>query len=379
MKKVLLVGSSYSAVPLLYHLKSYGCTVGVCGNLERDQAIAHADSYHKLDYSKKEDLLALVERERFDHIVPSCNDFSYLSCAWVADRLGYPGYDGYETAVTLHTKAAFRSFALRNGLPVPNAVRPRFPVLVKPIDSFSGRGMTKVRGRDGLARAVDHAKANSRTGRYLIEEFVEGTLHSHSAFLARGKITADVFVDEYCKVYPYEVDCSCLSVALSEKTKDHVRQAVREMLSLLRIENGLVHTQFVADRDRFWLIETMRRAPGDLYGRLVELSTEAAYHKNYVSPFIGMKPPEKTRARRGHFFARHTVSSDESGDFVSFSHDIPSRNVFIVPLKTSGQMLKAAPYDKVAILFAGFQSREDLSKYTPVLDSHVHIQTSGSN
>lgn len=386
---MLLVGSSYSAIPLLYHLKSYGCVVGVCGNLGDDRAVAHADSYHPLDYSKKEELLEVVKQEKFDYLVPSCNDFSYLACAWVADQLGYPGYDGYETAALLHTKAAFRSFALKKGLPAPKAVFSdevskdavsglRFPVLVKPIDSFSGRGMTKLYGKNELAQAVNHAIENSRTRQYLVEEHVEGSLHSHSAFFANGKVLADFFVDEYCTVYPYEVNSSCLSIGLSENIRNQVRQVICEALSLLRIRNGLVHTQFITDGDQFWLIEMMRRAPGDLYGKLIELSTGVSYHKHYLSSFIDVPLPAKMEAPQNKFFSRHTLSADRTMDFASFSYTIPSNNVFIVSLKISGETLRPAPYDKLAILFAEFGSRDDLSKYTPMLDQYVHIQTSGS-
>ncbi len=73
----------------------------------------------------------------------------------------------------------------------------RYPLLVKPSDSFSGRGVTKVFDRTELAAAVADARRNSRSAEVVIEEFIEGSLHSHSAFIKDQEIAFDVFVDEY--------------------------------------------------------------------------------------------------------------------------------------------------------------------------------------
>jgi formate-dependent phosphoribosylglycinamide formyltransferase (GAR transformylase) len=386
-KSVLLVGTSFSAVPLLYSLKSRNCTVSVCGNMENDPAIALADHYYNVDYSKKENLLDLAKMKNIDFIIPSCNDYSYLSCAWIAEQLGYPGYDSYETARILHTKDEFKSFAIKHGLPTPKTIitsqllddvdKFDFPVLVKPIDSFSGRGMTKLYNRDKLTDAIDHAIEISRTNQYLIEEFVGGTLHSHSAFIKDEKISTDFFVDEHCTVYPYEVNCSCLSWSLSKQIINQVRSIVNNMISLLKLKDGLLHTQFIQNGNNIWLIESMRRCPGDLYGKLIELSAEVNYHKIFISPFIELEMPDTNQVVKNKFFSRHTISTTQTMCVKSFSHSIPSKNVSICSLKNSGEVLQQAPFDKLAILFSEFGSRKELLKRTPILDDYIQIQAYG--
>ena len=46
------------------------------------------------------------------------------------------------------------------------------------------------------------------------------------------------------------------------------------------------HIQFILKDSKIFLIEMMLRCPGDLYGRLVELSTNFDYFGNYVKAYI---------------------------------------------------------------------------------------------
>jgi hypothetical protein len=115
----------------------------------------------------------------------------------------------------------------------------------------------------------------------------------------------------------------------------------------------------------------MRRAPGDLYGRLIELSTGYAYTEAYVKPFLAESQLNSdVFLGPSKFVSRHTVSSREDcgpmacqtlsalGDFIEW-----------VQLKASGQVLKRAPYDKYAILFLSYPSPEAMFNETPILAS----------
>ncbi len=384
VKNVLLVGSSFSAVPILSRLQKRKLNVAICGGIKQDPCHKLAKSSFYVDYSDKETLFELVSSEDFDSIVPSCNDFSYLSCAWVAEQIGFAGYDTYETTLILHTKDAFRTFTEKNGFPVPksqqlakisaiNKTGITFPALLKPVDSFSGRGVTKVANVDELDDAVQAAFSSSRSQKAVIEEFVEGSLHSHSAFIRDGQFTFETFADEFCTVYPYQVNCSNIPTTLSKKLQLSVQECMLELARKLSLTDGLLHTQFMTDGNDFWLIECMRRAPGDLYGKMVELSTGADYTDLFVQPFLNEKLPTIVASPLNKYYARHTISVSKQQVFRSFSHQIPSSDVEIVPLKNSGEILGIAPYDKLGILFARFPDMETVSHHTAQLAKRIRI------
>lgn len=384
MKKVLLVGSSYSAAPVLMRLKQRDLHVSVCGKLKDDPCHHYADTSHFIDYSDKSQLLDLVESEDFDFLVPTCNDYSYVSCAFIAEQYGFPGFDTGTTSHILHNKSAFRDFTEAHKLPAPRLVRQKagqpvdlermnFPLLVKPVDSFSGRGVTKVHLPQDLQPAIDEALGSSRASEAVIEEFVEGSLHSHSAYVRSQEIVFDAFVDEYCTVYPYQVNCSNHPSRLSESQMELFRAAMLRLIKALQISDGLLHTQFIINDDRFWIIECMRRCPGDLYSRLIELSTGVDYLELFVRPFLNEELPVNLRPTKQKYIGRHTISSPKPLFYYAYSENLPTKAVSTVALKYSGEELQPAPYDKLAIVFTEYQNRSDMLDITPRMDDYFSI------
>ncbi|PTU67281.1 carbamoyl-phosphate synthase small subunit [Chromobacterium sp. Panama] len=381
---VLLVGTSFSAAPLLFALRRRGFRVAVCGAQSSDPCVAYADAYHPLDYSDRETLLHLIQQQGYRYVCPSCNDYAYLSASYAAHRLGLPGYDTPAATAIIHNKARFRAHAEAIGLSSPRAraaddpaaVRQlRLPLLVKPTDSFSGRGMQRVEQYAELAAALDQAKLESRDGEAVVEEFINGSLHSHSAFLAGGEIAHDAFVDEFCQTYPYQVDCSNSPSRLSETVKTRVRDEVLRLAASLCLADGLIHTQFINGPDRPYLIESMRRCPGDLFYHLVEFSTGGRYLDSYVAPFIGQALPSYTPAPLS-YWARHTVSFATETVFFSLSPKLPQAlDIRVFPLAESASAVRPAPYGKAAIVFARLSDQEALFDIAPRLASFFPAHT----
>ena len=385
MKRVLLVGSSFSAAPIFFLLKKRGFHVSVCGSLKTDPCHKYADESYYIDYSDRDELLRLVELQNFDFIVPTCNDYSYIACAWVAECMGYPGFDNYRTAVSIHTKNEFRYITEKFEILAPRAKYQQssrlidsgglnFPLLVKPTDSFSGRGVVKVFDYSELDSAVAIARQVARDEDIVLEEYVHGNLHSHSAFIRNGKVAAEFFVDEFCTVYSYQVNCSNHPSKLSASIQANIRATIERLVECLGLKDGLLHTQFIANAEQYWIIECMRRCPGDLYGDLIERSTGVGYMDLYLSSFLNEEIELAPKLSAYKAIGRHTISANHSVATYAFSHSMPSTKVHIVPLKGSGDLLEAAPYDKLAILFFEFNDSLAMFEMTPKLAEFVSIQ-----
>lgn len=389
-KNALLVGSSFSAAPLFFRLKSRPLNIHVCGSLEGDPCHFYSDVSHYIDYSNKESLLDLVKSIDIDYLIPSCNDYSYMASSWVAEHLGFPGFDSYQTAEILHNKHLFRAFTYKHGLPIPKfmefkfidsqleslTTNLKFPVLVKPVDSFSGRGVTKAYDINELKDAIAHAKINSRSEQIILEEYVDGPLYSHSAFIKDRNIVFDVFANEYCTVYPYQVNCSHHPSSLGQSMQGRIREAINELAELLELKDGLLHTQLICNEDKFWIIECMRRGPGDLYGHMIEKSTGVDYTDLLIRPYIAEPYPLQFDNPFFKNIGRHTISAAQPFIQQSFSLQLASTyNTEIVALKNSGEPTREAPYDKLAILFTEFKTKDELFKLVPEFDSHVTINT----
>ena len=353
-KKVLLIGSSYSALPILFYLKEKGYKVSVCGAYKDDPAHLYADENFYIDYSNKEDLLNLCKKEKFNYLVPSCNDYAYNSASYVANRLGFVGFDNYETTMLLHTKDKLRRFLVTNGFSSPKIYGDlkniKYPILIKPVSQFSGRGIIKINSYEEIKK--------QKIDGFVIEEFIDGKLYSHSAFIENKRIKKDFFVREYCLTYEYQVDASYV-INLDKKIVKNIRYEIEKLAQELNLADGLLHTQFLLKDNRFYIIETMRRCPGDLYSVLINKSTNQNYIQNYVNPFIGQNI-KFNKDKRIKYVIRHTISVKDTLNFKSLSFHI--KNFEFYPLKTSGDIAKKAPYDKIGIFFYKLKNLKDLKK-----------------
>ncbi|MDD5159203.1 MAG: ATP-grasp domain-containing protein [Sulfuricurvum sp.] len=381
-KNILLCDANFCVLPILQSIKSKGYTLSVVGSKLNDPAHFLADKSINLNYADVELLYKHISENKYDGVVPGCNDRSYMSLAYVAEKLKFKGFDDYETVLTIHHKDRFRAFAEQKSYPIPRAISNpdqvdllNFPVLVKPVDSFSGKGINKAYSVDEFKAHWKEAKKFSQSGLVVAEEFVEGKLYSHSAFIKNKKIVVDFFVNEYCTVYPYQVNSSNVSSRLSQQVQQALRKWTEQFASDLDLCDGLIHTQFISNNETFYLIEIARRCPGDLYSQLIQKATGINYSELYSLPFLGLDLPERIEAIEPKFISRHTVSVDKDCVFISSSLNINSPHIQNVQLKYSGEPMKAAPFDKSGIYFIEHHNVEEMETLTEKLKDYVALET----
>jgi hypothetical protein len=152
MSNVLLVDTNFAAQPIYRFLVSCGHSVTVVGSNSQDALAKGANHHVNLDYSDSRKLRELIEDRKIEYLVPGCNDRSYLVCAELNNNGQFPGIDPLPTAERLLHKAKFRELALSLGVSTPRLLSSadignRWPVIVKPVDAYSGRGVTIEIGR----------------------------------------------------------------------------------------------------------------------------------------------------------------------------------------------------------------------------------------
>lgn len=380
MRTVLLCDAAFSAVPILFALQRRGFRVAVCGARPTDPGHALADCSFLVDYSDPENLIRIAREAEIRHLVPGCTDVSYVACARAAATLGLSGFDTPETTATICGKREFRTLCAEKGFNAPKSVASptqlhqlAFPVLLKPSRSYSGRGILRAEGTEDVNVALQQLSEDQRRD-LIFEEFVSGDLYSHSAILRRRSVVWDVFVREYCTVYPYQVNSSYVPTRPDEVAVAGMRNWAEECAATLGLVDGLLHTQFIWDGARFWLIEVTRRCPGDLYASLIERSTGAQYAEAFASNFIedGALPAAAHEA--DHHVSRHTLSTVKGGTFLAARLDLRASRVSFVPLKRPGDYLGEAPGDRAGIYFIEHDSVQTMEYVTPRLSEYASVE-----
>ena len=371
-KKVLLVDTNFSAIPIYEYLVSLGMTVYVIGRNPNDFMAKSIQNYIQIDYSNLNVLKQTISELNIDYVIPGCNDHSYEICSRLTGESYLINVDDFETTSTLLNKSKFRHFALLHQLPVPQiftletANQANCSLIVKPVDAFSGKGITQIETPNfsSIQTAIETAKSYSRNGEMIIEEFVEGQLYSHSAFLTDQKINQDFIVEEYGSANPFVVDTSFVKIDFSSHLLQQVRESIEKLAQLLNLKDGLIHTQFICNQQKIWLIEITRRCPGDLYSQLIELSTGYPYVANYAMPFIGQPLKTESSNNQTKLIIRHTVAQQKTGVFYNLSFQKSLNIARYISIATSGDLLKPSPNGRVGILFAEVNSEEQKMSLT---------------
>jgi biotin carboxylase len=355
--RTLLVDTNRAAYPIYRALCELGHEVWVVGGKPEETLAKLAANYTQLDYSDADALAAFVQQKAFDYLVPGCTDLSYQVCAQISQGR-FPGIDSPAVTAAINHKAQFRTVAGDLGLPVPGILSlaeaaGQRAVIVKPVDSFSGRGMTILQepSPQSLDVAFDQACRASKTGRALIEEFVAGQLYSHSAFVQDGAVIADFVVQEDCTTNPFTVDTSRVAFDFRPALRDSLRRDIGRLAVALRLNDGLVHTQFITQGDEYWIIEVTRRCPGDLYSLLIEFSTGYPYAASYAAPFVGGNAACLETPTVQDRIIRHTVTSKSGASLWGFRFSQPVDIRLFLPLATAGDFIEPSPYGRAALFF----------------------------
>ncbi|MCE2723336.1 MAG: acetyl-CoA carboxylase biotin carboxylase subunit family protein [Burkholderiales bacterium] len=371
MPKVLVLDTNYAAGPIVQSLTEWGFDVWLCGSNPQD-ALARGipDRYLQFDYSNSSELLQTVERFKFEYVMPGCNDRSYRACAAIASKVPLFGVDTLHTADTLNSKQKFRDFAKQIGLPVPQRFEvdalPEWlgaRVIVKPVDAFSGRGVRVVYSADRpeVESAIKVAQSFSSTGNALVEEYIDGQLFSHSAFLVGGRVVKDFVVAEWGSANPFVVDTSYVVRNFEQTRLDELRGYATRIADVLQLGDGLLHSQFILNDAGIFLVELTRRCPGDLYSELIQTTTGFPYASAYAAPFVERSIEAVSAPDSGALVLRHTLSVKEPVCFkaVSFRRSLAVQKY--VQLSRTGDLVRESPFGRIALMLLTAESEDELS------------------
>lgn len=383
---MLLAGGSHADIPMIEAARALGYHVTTSGNRPDDLGHVHADETCLADFSDPQAIAGLAERLGVDALVASCNDFSALSCAWAAERLGLPGHDPYDVACMLHHKDRYRAFALANGVATPNAEscasleegrktagRIGFPLIVKPVDLTGGKGVTVVREAAELDVALQKAFAATRAGRVVLEEFLEGSRHGFSCLLSHGKVVFHFHDNEHYFLNPYLVSAASTPSQAPQSAVQDLLTTTERIASLLRLTEGIVHIQYILHRGRPVIIEICRRPPGDLYVSLVRHATGVDYPSMIVRPACGLGYSQVVQVEPTGFFTRHCVMSREAGSIAALEIAPAAQDRIIDEMMwwKPGDLIEDVLTHKMGILFFRFESQAEMLDLTEQMQDLV--------
>lgn len=213
--KVMVIAGGVPQMELLRQLKERKLETVLLDGNENCLARNIADKFYKVNIFNIEDVKKIAIDEKVDFIITVCADQVLLVVAQVSEMLGLPCYIGYKQAQDVSDKIRMKRIFKENGIPTTKYLeletldmnkisKLNYPLVVKPVDAYSSKGVRKAETEEELITYYNEAKAISRSGGVIVEEFFKGEEISVDAFVLNGK-------------------AHILSITNSEKVKDKDR------------------------------------------------------------------------------------------------------------------------------------------------------------
>jgi carbamoyl-phosphate synthase large subunit len=295
-------------------------------------AFALADYHEIVDITDKDATLRVASRYKIDGILCDTTDVGVPTAAYVAEKLGLAGM-GYDTSVNFTNKGRMRQITDRAGLTVPAyrlvhsesdldraSADLGFPLIVKPVDNQSGRGVRRVVTVPDLFDAYTHARGNSRQGTVLVESCLAGREIIVDGFLINGVVTilgiAGKTPNEDVSTIASRITYGC---DFSRHTMDQIERANRRTLAAMGLHTGIFHAEYLLTSDGAVPIDIAARGGGcKIYTHVIPHISGVNVNKAMVQFAMGenfaIEPDETRRAANIEFFQLpHGVIADIEG------------------------------------------------------------------
>lgn len=274
-KRLLVLTAGMWQAPVIARAKELGLTVIVTDHNPSAPGLALADASELVSCLDIEAVLAVARKHRIDGVIAEQTDSAVVTAAHVAQNLGLPGID-VETALRATNKWLMREACRRAGVPIPKyhkvnsaadarqaAEEIGLPVVIKPVDGQSSKGVSKVWDLAEVPGWYEYARTASRCGDVLVEEMLTGTESSAEGFHFGDRLM--VFgICEKCKCPPpHSFDVRLIYPAsFPEETMAEIREVNRRVIEALGIQMGVTHAEYIVTAKGVYLLEAAARGCG---------------------------------------------------------------------------------------------------------------------
>lgn len=261
MKRVLIVGAGIGQLYLAKKIKDRGdylLTVTLPGN---QPVIDIANEVIYENIFDKERVLKKAVQAKVEAVISDQNDTMMPTVAYLVENMGLPG-NSISVVNAYCNKNVYRENCDKLGIPVPKHVSVRkedalhsivlscpFPWMVKPADSQSSLGVSKVNSTEELRIALSNAFRYSKTGAAIVEEFFSGKELVAEGFIYKGKYYNLGFADRrYFDLKDVFIPSQTLFPSIAPQfVLDKITEFESRMAEYISPDFAIVHSEYLYD------------------------------------------------------------------------------------------------------------------------------------
>ena len=298
----IVLGGTYPHIVLIKNLQQRGYYTILVDYYENPLAKEIADEHVQESTLDEEKVLDIARNRNAKLVISTCINQANVTACYVSEKLGLPVPYSYETALSVTNKGLMKEKMLDNGIPTAKYVFVddisgfesadlNFPVIVKPADSNSSKGVRKAGDYNELCKFLGSALKISRSNEAIIEEFKEGKEIGIDCFVKNKEATI-LMTKERRKIVidkdPIQQIYGCIwPMDITRKNHHNFKIIVDKIANAFNLDNTPLMIQAIVNGDEINIIEFGARIGGGESFRIIKLSTGFDIVDAAIDSFLG--------------------------------------------------------------------------------------------
>lgn len=395
-KRLLVLGGSRYAVPVIEAAHALGIYVITCDYLPDNIAHKYSDEYCNVSIIDKDAVLEAAKKLKVDGIMSFACDPGVVTAAYVAEKLGLPSCGSYESVKILQNKDLFRRFLTDHGFTVPvakgyhcveEALKDvelfNWPVIVKPTDSAGSKGVTRVDDPAQLESSIRYALPFSHSSQFIIEDFIEkkGFSSDTDSFSVDGELKFVSFssqrFDEKAE-NPYTPSAYSWPSSISAENQKLLTAEIQRLLKLLNMGTSIYNIEVrESTNGKAYIMELSPRGGGNRLAEVLRYATGVDLITNAVRAAVGLPVTGVEQRPYDGCWAEVILHSDKAGVFDKLwiadeiRDNVVEEDLWIQPGHKVGGF--SAANEAVGTLVLKFESEERLQEIMADPSAYVKV------
>ncbi len=290
---IIVVSAGIMQIPAIRTAKEMGLTVIATDGNPNAPGFEYADFAVTLDTKDVEGhtKFASENRQRLNIRAAFAGSDVAVTVSAITSALALPGIP-MDVALRSKNKALMKERWIRDGIPTPRGGEVAtlqeardmvrhvgFPAIIKAVDNAASRGSMKITLSEQVPRALERAKASSRTGTAVVEEYVVGEEQSVESIVWRGHHYHVGMADRFFGYHPYHVETAHVDPsALAAEKQAQIYEVVDAAADSLGITFGPAKADMIWTERGPLILEMPARLSG-------------GFHSQYTTPLSSGRDP----------------------------------------------------------------------------------------
>lgn len=299
----IILGGTFPHIELIKKLKDRSYFTVLIDYLNDPPAKKFADEHIIESTLDKELVLEIAKKRNAKLIISSCVDQANVTACFVAEKLNLPHPYSYETANMISNKLSMKKTMIESGIPTSKFEeiesykqlsnhKLKYPLIIKPSDSNSSKGVRKVTNNKELNEFAEYAFSISRNKKILIEEFIEGIEIGVDCYIENGNakiiMTRERIKVNDSSIKTQQIIGSFWPADLSDNNIKVINQIANKIAATFQLQNTPLMFQAILNNDEINVIEFAPRIGGGENYRIIKELTNFDFIDASINSYLSI-------------------------------------------------------------------------------------------